>query len=119
MNWIDEDHKRAATEGWCFRSGYVDRIIRPDGTSEFSGPYTVMYYIYERARQSEWHREAFMSLPWTAADASLASSQGWNASGMLRDWWQPNDAFNQHLAKKDPLCEKALTLITKNRLLKD
>ena len=122
MKWTDEDAERARKEGWVYQNGYVRQSFGP---SPFYDPIAVVEHLREKGKTSEWHRDVYLALPWTAADDALSRLDGWCLSfGTL---FRTNTAkfasdkeaqqYVSEAAAHDPLCVKALTRLAKRRLL--
>lgn len=124
MEWTEEDAKRAAAEGWEYRHGYVAQIR---SAGKFFSPYEVVAHLRKKGITSEWHREIYLSLPWTNADEQLTMGEGWRAV-FDRVYASPYMFASNEEAQAavqaracadppDPLCIKALAYIAKNRFL--
>jgi len=131
MEWTEKDIARAAREGWKYRNGYVAPIFESEGN--LISTFDVVKYLARKAQTSQWHRDLYMELPWTDADDYAARAHGW------RLWVQSNrtahiwscdgtklatsedaETFVKQQASKenpDPLCIKAISKLTKLRLL--
>ena len=130
MKWTEADAARAAKEGWKYRNGYVAPLLT---NQYFITSFDVVKYLARKAQTSQWHRDMYMELPWTDADDNAARAHGW------RLWVQSNrsahiwscdgtkfstsedaETFVKQQASKenpDPLCVKAISKLTKLRLL--
>lgn len=76
MTWTSEDAQRAAKEGWRKSGAYVSRKFDDRGLCPFSHESQIVEHLYEQSATSAWHREVYLSLPWTIADATIANRQG-------------------------------------------
>ena len=123
MKWTDKDAERARKEGWVYQNGYVRQHFGP---SPFYGPMMVVKHLREKGRKSKWHRDVYLSLPWTEADDMLSKRDGWRfaAYGTLPRIsainFSTDEEAQQYVseaAAHDPLCVKALARLAKRRLL--
>lgn len=126
MRWTDEDIARARSEGWTFENGYIRAVYDHDGIPHFPSVVNVLAHLNQAGRTSEWHRERFMALPWTAAADLLSVHQGWRLTlgGIIRTstfFFESNEQAQEFVAKNaadgEPLAIKAINRLTKNRLL--
>lgn len=125
MDWTEEDAKRAAAEGWAYRNGYVAKI---HSAGKFFSLYEIVAHLREKGVTSKWHREVYLSLPWTDADDRLTTSEGWRATfgtvirTSVRMFASDEEAQAAVHARAcanppDPLCIKVLARMAKRRLL--
>lgn len=122
MKWTDADVERARKEGWAYQNGYVRQIFGP---SPFYGPMMVVQHLREKGKKSKWHRDVYISLPWTQADDMMSKQDGWrltygtvirtSATKFSSD--EEAQQYVSEAAAHDPLCVKALTRLAKCRLL--
>lgn len=131
MDWLPQDVERAAKEGWKRQNGFVTRIVDASGRSAFTSDMQLMLYLYRQGISSQWHREVFISLPWTGAHDEMAEMQGWcigrnhgvftlSAHKGLKGFKTNTDAaefVSKQAQQGDPLCMKAAVTISKRRLL--
>ena len=126
MEWTDADTKRAAKEGWKRLSGFVARAYDPTGHCPFPNTIYVVEFLRHKGKKSEWHKQVYMSLPWTDADDQMAVSEGWRlAWDSIRTrsalFFPTNDAVHEFVVAKaqagDPLHVKALSTLAKRRLI--
>ena len=80
MKWTAADKKRARIEGWDISNGYPIRVFNTHSHSSFLSVYQIVAHISQCAESSEWHRDIFLSLPWTSADDIQARNDGWDLS---------------------------------------
>jgi len=127
MKWTAADKKRARIEGWDISNGYPIRVFNIQGHSRFLSVYEIVAHIYQCAESSEWHRDIFLSLPWTTADDIQARNDGWDLSRAnmnIRSFsalvfptdQHARDYVAQQATKSNALCLKALRKITLHRL---
>ncbi len=131
MEWTEADTKRAAKEGWKYRNGYV-APIQTEFQHGFITTFDVVKYLARKAQTSKWHRDLYMELPWTDADDNAARAYGWRLwvrDGQSVIWSCDRTRFNtsedaqdyvrEQATKEnpDPLCIKAISKLTKLRLL--
>lgn len=125
MKWTEEDAKRAAAEGWVYRNGYVAQIY---SSGKFFSPYEVVAHLRKKGVTSKWHREVYLSLPWTNADEQLMAGEGWRATfgTVIRTNTRTFASDEEAQAAvhvracanpPDPLCIKVLARLAKRRLL--
>lgn len=126
MEWTDADTKRAAKEGWKRLSGFVARAYDTSGQCPFLHTTDVVEFLRHKGKKSEWHKQVYMSLPWTNADDLMTFSEGWRltsdsviALGTVS--FKTNDAAREHVVARaqagDPLHIKALSTLAKRRLI--
>ena len=72
MEWTDTDVKRAAKEGWKRMSGFVVQTYDTSGRCPFFHTADVVKFLRNKGKKSEWHKQVYMSLPWTDADDQMA-----------------------------------------------
>ena len=125
MKWTDADTKRAAKEGWKRLSGLVARAYDASGHCPFLDTYDVIAFLRNKGKKSEWHKQVYMSLPWTHADYQMSASEGWRLTfdSILTNYtgfFQTHDAAREYVTTRaqagDPLHIKALSTLAKNRL---
>jgi len=127
MKWTAADKKRARIEGWDISNGYPIRVFNTHSHSSFLSVYQIVAHISQCAESSEWHRDIFLSLPWTSADDIQARNDGWDLSRGIMNIRSFNalvfptdqharDYVAQQAAKNNALCLKALRKITLHRL---
>lgn len=128
MEWSTQDIERAAKEGWKRANGFVTRTFDAHGRSAFSSDMQLVLHLYRNGFSSEWHREAFVSLPWTGAHDELALHEGWclgrdstvytRAAHKGLKTHEAAAAFvTEQALQGNPLCMKAAATIAKRRLL--
>ena len=126
MEWTDADAKRAAKEGWKRLSGFVARAYDASGRCPFPHTIDVVEFLRNKGKKSEWHKQMYMSLPWTDADDQMTVSEGWRLtfdSVLTRStvFFGTNDAAREyvvaHAQAGDPLHIKALSTLAKRRLI--
>ena len=126
MEWTDADTKRAAEEGWKRQGGFVARAYDPSGRCPFPHIFDVVRFLRDKGKESEWHEQVYMSLPWTAVDNWMASTEGWHlihgsitARSLM--FFATNDAAREYVVTRaqagDPLHIKALSTLAKRRLI--
>lgn len=131
MKWTEHDSARAYKEGWKLVNGYV-RPHYDAATTALYSPWDVVSHLRYKGRTSEWHRNVFLNLPWTAVDDSLAREGGWKVTGDLQprivrtsQKYDSDEAAaaaviaQASASTPDPLCVKAAARIAKFRLLGD
>lgn len=128
--WTEKDERRAVAEGWTYRNGYVRYIY--GANPRFSSTWHVVWHLRKKGFTSTWHRDIYLTLPWTNADDEMASAAGWM---LVKDRYdcaicrrgqtfQSDEEAQQAVADKaaakkpDPLCIKAIAFLTKQRLLR-
>ena len=126
MEWTDADAKRAAKEGWKRLGGFVARAYDASGRCPFPHTIEVVKFLRNKGKKSEWHKQVYMSLPWTYADDQMTVSEGWRLtfdSVLTRSsvFFRTNDAAREHVVTHaqagDPLHIKALSTMAKRRLI--
>lgn len=126
MEWTDADAKRAANEGWKRMGGFVVRVFDASGQCPFPHVTHALAFLRNKGKESEWHKQVYMSLPWTAADDWMTVSEGWRLtldSILTRStaFFETNDAAREyvvaHAQAGDPLHIKALSTLAKRRLI--
>jgi hypothetical protein len=131
MKWTEKDIARASKEGWKYHNGYVAPLLA-NFQSEFITTFDVVEFLAHKAKTSQWHRDLYMKLPWTDADDYAARKHGWRlwVQGGHSVIWSCNrtrfntnedaqDFVREQATKEnpDPLCVKAISKLTKLRLL--
>ncbi len=125
MEWTDADAKRAAKEGWKLLGRYVARAYDPLGRCPFHHTFDVVEFLRDKGKGSEWHKQVYMSLPWTDADGQMAVSEGWRLTynSILTHStasFITHDAAREYVVTcaqaGDPLHIKALSTLAKYRL---
>ena len=125
MEWTDADTDRAAKEGWRILGGYVVRTYDHFGLSPFPDTASVVEFLRDKGKESEWHKQVYLSLPWTDADDQMAAFEGWcltSYSVLTRSTTllQTSDTAREHVVTRaqagDPLHIKALSILAKRRL---
>lgn len=126
MEWTNADAERAAKEGWKFSNGYVARIFDARGNSPFPHIVTLVEFLRNKGKKSEWHKQVYMSLPWTDADDLMTALENWRLtfdSILARNtrFFQTNDTAREYVVTRaqagDPLHIKALSTLAKRRLI--
>lgn len=126
MEWTNADTKRAAKEGWKYLSGFVARAYDASGRCPFSHTVDVVEFLRNKGKKSEWHKQVYMSLPWTYADDQMTVSEGWRLtfdSVLTRStvFFRTNDDAREYVVARakagDPLHIKALSTLAKLRLI--
>lgn len=126
MEWTDADIERAAKEGWKRQGGFVARIYDATGRCSFHHATDVVKFLRNRGKESEWHRQVYLSLPWTYADDEMTFSEGWRlafGSILTRNTalFKTGDIAREHVTacaeNGDPLHIKALSTLAKRRLI--
>lgn len=126
MNWTDDDIKRAAKEGWKLQNGFVSQAYDTSGWCPFLTVSDVIKFLRSKGKKSEWHKEVYLSLPWTFADDRMLLAEGWQM-GLQSIFpaksavFAPNVASRESIVAKaqagDPLYIKALSTLAKRRLI--
>src|SRR5574343_1143068 len=120
IQWSYEDHHRSLGEGWKFQNGYVHRAFNSRGETPFKTSHEVVAHIIDKARAgSEWHKNLYMRLPWTAADSWYsATNLGWS---LVLGKYHPANTGYEMAAKQategNIVAEKAISHTTKMRFL--
>lgn len=137
MEWTNADTERAAKEGWKRLGGYVARTYDASGLCPFPDTVNVVEFLRDtvnvveflrdKSKESEWHRQVYLSLPWTIADDRMAAPEGWHLapnSILTRNTmaaFRTHDAAREHVVTRaqagDPLHIKALSTLAKRRLI--
>lgn len=126
MEWTDADTKRAAKEGWKRLGGFVTRAYDASGWCPFLHTIDVVEFLRNKGKKSEWHRQVYLSIPWTDADDQMTVYEGWRLtfdSVLTRStvFFRTNDAAREyvvtHAQAGDPLHIKALSALAKRRLI--
>lgn len=126
MEWTDADIKRATKEGWKRLNGFVARAYDASGRCPFLHTIDVVEFLRNKGKKSEWHRQVYLSIPWTNADDQMTVSEGWrltNYSVLTHStvFFRTNDAAREyvvtHAQGGDPLHIKALSTLAKRRLI--
>ena len=116
----------AKEEGWKIVSGYVARAYTAHGHCPFSTTMDVVRFLRERGKSSDWHRDIYMSLPWSNADDQMSFEEGWRLAYneiLLRSTnkFPSNEAAQAYVQTGidtgDPLHLKAIKTLAKRRLL--
>lgn len=68
---------QAKEEGWKLVGGYVSRAFDAKGYCPFHCGNDIVAYLHTKALSSEWHRDVYIALAWTAADNELSFKEGW------------------------------------------
>ena len=117
---------QAKEEGWKLVGGYVARAYNAQGHCPHPTVFDVVLFIRERARESEWHRDVYLLIPWSNADDALSFTEGWQLSfdgivtrSIIRF---PTNVDAQNFVQAgieagDPLHLKAIKTLAKRRLL--
>lgn len=117
---------QAKEEGWRFVGGYVSRAYNAKGECPFGSVYEIVAFIREMGEVSEWHKDLYISLPWSKADDEMSFIEGWRltyAAIIPRSALKfPTDEalrvfVDEQMNKGDPLYIKAVITMTKRRLL--
>lgn len=126
MKWTAADTKRAAKEGWKRLGGSVIRAYDASGQCPFPHTIDVVEFLRSKGKRSEWHRQVYLSIPWTGADDWMADSEGWRLtfdSILTRStpFFRTNDDAREYVVTRaqagDPLHIKALSTLAKRRLI--
>lgn len=126
MEWTAADTKRAAKEGWKRQSDFVARAYDASGQCPFPHNIDVVEFLRSKGKRSEWHRQVYLSIPWTGADDWMAYSEGWRLtfdSILTRStpFFRTNDDAREYVVTRaqagDPLHIKALSTLAKRRLI--
>lgn len=126
MEWTDADTKRAAKEGWKRLGGSVARAYDASGRGPFPHAIDVVEFLRNKGKKSEWHRQVYLSIPWTDADDQMTVSEGWRLtfdSVVTRStvFFKTSDAAREYVVTRaqtgDPLHIKALSTLAKRRLI--
>lgn len=126
MEWTYADTDRAAKEGWRVLGGYVVRTYDHFGLNSFPDTASVIEFLRDKGKESEWHKQVYLSLPWTAADDQMATFEGWRlafGSILTRNTaiFKTSDIARGHVIacaeNGDPLHIKALSTLAKRRLI--
>lgn len=126
MEWTDADIKRAAKEGWKRLNGYVTGVYDELGQCPFRHATDVVEFLRNKGKKSEWHKQVYMSLPWTGADDYMTTSEGWRLAfdSILprnRVLFETSDKAREYIVTRaqagDPLHIKALSTLAKRRLI--
>ena len=125
-NWTTEDVKRAAIEGWKRQSGFVAPAYDALGRCPFLGIADVVNFLRYKGRESEWHKQVYLSIPWTYADDQMSAREGWRLTSdsvLTRStvmYFRTDDAAREYVVTNaqagDPLHIKALSTLAKRRL---
>ena len=116
----------AKEEGWKIVSGYVARAHNTRGQCPFNNAAEIIQFLREKSKTSDWHRDVYMNLPWSAADDRMSFSEGWClAHDGIRLCsavkFPSNEAAQAHvqtgIETGDPLHLKAIKTLAKRRLL--
>lgn len=125
MNWTGADIERAAKEGWKYLNGFVFRTFDDSGLCPFPHITDVVKFLRHKGKESEWHREVYLSIPWTDADDQMTIPEGWRlASGSILTrssvLFSTNEEAREYVVARaqdgDPLHIKALSTLAKRRL---
>jgi hypothetical protein len=126
MKWTDDDIKRAAQEGWKLQNGYIAQAYDASGLCPFPTVADVVEFLRIKGKESEWHKEVYVSIPWTLVDSRMAVSEGWYlALGSIHTlspvFFETDDAARECVVARaqagDPLHIKALSIMAKRRLI--
>lgn len=126
MEWTDADVKRAAKEGWKRQGGYVARVYDASGRCPLPHTFDVVEFLRSKGRKSEWHKQVYLSLPWTDADNQMLIFEGWqlvrqSIFAISPRRFYTNDAAREFFVARaeagDPLYIKALSTLAKRRLI--
>lgn len=127
MEWTDADTERAAKEGWKrLMSGFVTRAYDDSGRCPFFHTIDVVEFLRNMGKKSEWHKQVYLSIPWTDADDQMTASEGWLLTfDSIRTrstvFFRTNDAARKyviaHAQAGDPLHIKALSTLARRRLI--
>lgn len=126
MEWTDADAKRAAKEGWKRQGGFVAQAYGASGWCPFPHTASVVEFLRNEGEKSEWHKQVYMSLPWTDADDQMTVSEGWRLtfdSVLTRSaaFFPTHAAAREYVVTRaqagDPLHIKALSTLAKRRLI--
>lgn len=126
MEWTNADTKRAAKEGWKRQGGFVNRAYDASGRCPFLHTIDIVEFLRNKGKESEWHKQVYMSLPWTDADNQMAFTEGWRlvfGSILTRNTaiFKTSDMARGHVIacaeNGDPLHIKALSTLAKRRLI--
>ena len=125
MDWTEADTKRAAKEGWKRLSGYIVPAYDASGQCPFSCLADAVEFLRNKGKKSEWHRQVYLSIPWTYIDHHMSTSEGWRLTDdsiLTRStlFFETDDAAREyvvtHAQAGDPLHIKALSTLAKRRL---
>ena len=126
MEWTDADAERAAKEGWKRQGGFVARAYDASGWCPFPHTANVVEFLRNEGKKSEWHKQVYLSLPWTYADDLMTALENWRltfGSVLTRStmFFQTNDTAREYVVTRaqagDPLHIKALSTLAKRRLI--
>lgn len=116
----------AKEEGWKIVGGYVARAYTAHGHCPFPTTMDVVKFLRERGKSSDWHRDIYMSLPWSGADDDMTFEEGWRLAYneiLLRSTtkFATNEDAQAHVQAGidagDPLHLKAIKTLVKRRML--
>ena len=101
------DHDRAVAEGWNIIHGTPSRVYDKNGMCKFFSSHEIMHHLRMKGVSSEFHRDAFMSLPWTDYHHAVSMKNGWQVrqDGNLSN----REKVIQAAEDGDPLAVKALS----------
>lgn len=72
------DHIRAGQEGWQLRNGFPTTRYYPNGLPMTDGGHVaVLEQIYARAKDSKWHENIALNVPWNEYDEKVSRAHGW------------------------------------------
>lgn len=117
---------QAKEEGWKIVGGYVARAYNARDQCQFNGTYDIIRFLRQKGKTSDWHRDVYMNLPWSAADDQMSFEEGWRLAHneiLLRSIlkFKTNEEAHEHVQAGinagDPLHLKAIKTLAKRRLL--
>lgn len=122
-----DEHLQAKQEGWKILGGYVAKAYNADGNCPFLYIAEIVQFLAKRSIDSELHRKVYMSLPWGAADDSLARKEGWcvwqgsQICSIARHIFETHEDAQAHvqagIGRNEPLYLKAIGAVAKNKLI--
>ena len=117
---------QAKKEGWKISNGFAARAYDARGQCPFAGIPDVIRFLRQKGKTSDWHRDVYVSLPWTNTDDQMSFEEGWRLAYngiLLRSTikFPSNEAAQAYVQTGidagDPLHLKAIKTLAKRRLL--
>lgn len=120
-----EEQALARSEGWAQHGDTVRILTDANGVYRFSSSVSLYVFLYNKAKTSAFHFNVYCDLYWNSHDVIIARQYGfflWPPTGTIEDrtGYTSAEEHMARIAKKaptDPVCAKALRIMTKYRLI--
>ena len=124
-SFSEEEAAIAQSEGWTKLGNTVRPVAGADGVYRFYSQGELYKFLRHKAKTSEFHFDVYRNLHWNAHDVTVGLHEYgfslWPTVGSLHDRTGCT-SVQEHMetivqnSETDPVCAKALRIITKYRL---